>query len=176
MQPKNRRYRCDMSYPKLFAALLVLAPIVATPAQTVSTTSLVGTWKLTAANKILPNGTEVADYGAAPEGMAVFNADSSYMLEIYRAERLKFANNDRAHGTPEEYKDAVISTSCHFGHYSVDTTKHTITFQIERATYPNWDRTTRSSEFKLMGDTLSWRVPARPDGSIPVTYLQRVHP
>ncbi|HEY9137029.1 MAG TPA: lipocalin-like domain-containing protein [Terriglobus sp.] len=164
-----------MSYSKLLATLLVLAPITTTSAQTVANTSLAGTWKLTAANKILPDGTEVADYGAAPEGMAVFNADGSYMLEIYRAERLKFANNDRAHGTPEEYKDAALSTSCHFGHYSVDVAKGKIIFNIERATYPNWDRTSRASDFKLVGDTLSWRVPARPDGSVPVTYLQRVH-
>ena len=79
-------------------------------------------------------------------------------------------------GHPEEYKDAIMSTSVHFGRYAMDPQKRTITFKVDRASFPNWDDTTRSCTFTLEGDTLAWRTPPRPDGSIPVTILQRAKP
>jgi hypothetical protein len=135
---------------------------------------LTGSWRLTAADKILPDGSQVADFGTAPHGIAIFTADGHYVVEIFRSDRIKFASGDRAKGTPEEYKDAVLSASCHFGTYSVDAAKGTITFHLDRASYPNWDETTRVSSFKLEGDKLTWRVPPRPDGSIPVSIFNRM--
>ena len=135
---------------------------------------LVGSWRLTAADKILPDGNQVADYGAAPRGIVIFTADGHYVVEIFRSDRTKFTSGDRAKGTPEEYKSAVLSASCHFGTYTIDAAKGTITFHIKRASYPNWDETTRVSSFTLEGDKLSWRVPPRPDGSIPVSIFSRI--
>jgi len=106
-------------------------------------TLLVGSWRLTAADKILPDGSQVADYGTAPRGIAVFTGDGHY-------------------------------ASCHFGTYTVDVAKGTITFHTEHASYPNWDETTRTSGFTLDGDQLTWRVPPRPDGSIPVSVFTRM--
>src|ERR1700748_328579 len=80
----------------------------------------VGTWKLIAADKILPNGTRVADYGAVPHGVAIFTADGHFMIDVFRDVRTKFAGKDRAKGTFEEYKDAQLTASCSFGTYSVD--------------------------------------------------------
>jgi len=94
-------------------------------------------------------------------------------VEIFRSDRTKFASGDRASGTPEEYKDAIMSTSAHFGRYVVDADKGTIRFSVDRASFPNWDDTTRNATFTLEGDTLSWRTSPRPDGSIPVTILKR---
>lgn len=135
---------------------------------------LVGSWRLTAADKILPDGSQAADFGKAPRGIAIFTADGHYVVEIFRSDRIKFASGDRAKGAPEEYKDAILSTSCHFGTYTVDTAKGAITFHIDRASYPNWDETTRVSIFTLEGDNLTWRVPPRPDGSIPVSVFSRM--
>jgi hypothetical protein len=163
-----------MKHFRILAALLFCISVTAAYAQATTPVSLVGTRKLTAADKILPGGEEVRDYGADPHGMAIFTADGSYMVEIYRAERLQFAGNDKAKGSPEEYKDASLSTSCHFGSYSIDTTKAKIVFKVDHSSFPNWDGTSRAATFKLEGDTLSWRSPARPDGSVPVTILKRV--
>jgi Lipocalin-like domain len=135
---------------------------------------LVGTWRLVAADKVLPDGRRVADYGSAPNGIVVFTADNQYVLEIFKAERMKFASGDRAKGTPEEYKDAVLSASCHFGTYVLDAAGGTITFKIEQASYPNWDGSSRVSPYTLAGDTLMWRVTARPDGSVPLSVFRRV--
>jgi lipocalin-like protein len=151
-------------------ALLWLAGFMA-PAQS---PSIAGTWVLTAAEKLLPDGTRVSDYGANPHGLAIFTADGYYSVHIYRADRLKFSSGDKLKGTPEEYKDVSLGMSDHFGRYTLNPVKSTISFQIDRASFPNWDGTTQVRSYELKGDELSWKVPPRPDGSIPITVLRRV--
>jgi hypothetical protein len=152
----------------------VIFAISSVHAQAPAANPFVGTWKLIAADKLLPDGTRVADYGAQPHGMAIFTADGNFMVEVFRDVRVKFAGNDRAKGTFEEYKDASLSGSCLFGTYSVDPASGKVTMKIDRATFPNYDETTQVRAYELKGDTLSWKVPARPDGSIPITVLRRI--
>jgi hypothetical protein len=138
------------------------------------TSSIAGTWVLTAADKLLPGGSSVSDYGDHPHGLVIFTADGYYSIQIYRAERSKFSSGDKLKGTPDEYKDASLGMSIHFGRYTVDPDKHIISFRVDRASFPNWDDTTRVTLYELKGDELSWKVQVRPDGSIPITVLRRV--
>lgn len=152
----------------------IMSAIIAVPALAQSN-ELIGSWRLIAADKILPDGSQVTDYGPDPHGIAIFTSEGNYVVEIFRNQRMKFTSDDRGgKGTPEEYKDAVLSSSCHFGTYALDIIKHTITFNIDRATIPNSDQTTQVRPFTLKGDILSWRVAARPDGSIPVSVFRRI--
>ncbi len=157
---------------RYFVTLAVLGLVAMTA--TAQTSPIVGTWELTAADKLLPDGTRVLDYGEKPHGLVIFTADGHYSIQIYRADRVKFASGDKAKGTPEEYKEASLGMSVHFGSYNVDPVKHTITFHIDRSGFPNWDEATRASPYVLKGDELSWKVAARPDGSVPITVLRRV--
>jgi Lipocalin-like domain len=136
--------------------------------------SLVGTWTLTAADDLLPDSTRVHAYGSNPQGLLVLETDGRYTLQIFRDDRVKFASGDKRHGTPDEYKDASVGMSCHFGHYTVDSAKGTITFKIERASFANWDGATQTRPFTLKGDDLEWHVPATPDGKIPISAWHRV--
>lgn len=155
--------------------LSVLAVLLVTPLlASAQAPSITGTWVLTGAEKLLPDGSRVADYGENPHGLVIFTADGYYSVQIYRADRLKFASGDKLKGTPEEYKEASLTTSVHFGRYEMDPAKHTITFHIDRSSFPNQDDTTQIRPYELKGDELSWKVPARPDGSIPITILRRV--
>jgi hypothetical protein len=67
-----------------------------------------------------------------------------------------------------------LKISCHFGTYAVDEAKGTIAFHIDRASFPDWDEATSVRTFSLEGDKLAWRVPPRPDGSIPVSVFSRI--
>jgi Lipocalin-like domain len=153
----------------LFLAVLWMGTLVATA----QSPSIVGTWVLTAADKLLPNGTRIADYGGNPHGLVIFTADGHYSVQIYRADRLKFSSGDKLQGTAEEYKEASLSTSVHFGTYSVDSVRHTITFHIDRSSFPNQDDTAQVRPYEMNGNELSWKVAPRPDGSIPITVLRR---
>lgn len=156
----------------LLLALLAIAPLAAIA----QTPSIVGTWILAGAEKLLPDGTRIADYGPNPHGLVIFTANGYYSVQIYRAERLKFSSGDKLKGTPEEYRDASLSTSVHFGRYSLDAAKHTITFRIDRSSFPNQDDTTQVRPYVMKRDELSWKVAPRPDGSVPITILRRVGP
>jgi hypothetical protein len=159
---------------KMFAALmgLALAPAIGIAQDS----PIVGTWKLVAADVQRPDGRVVADYGSAPSGLAIFTADGQYMIEIYRgtADRMKFASNDRTKGTCEEYREAQLSTSTSFGRYAVDQANHTIAFTIIGSSFPNRDGKTNVDAFTLQNDSLAWRVPPRPDGSVPISRFVRV--
>jgi hypothetical protein len=150
--------------------------IAQTPKSTadVTASSLVGIWTLTAADNLQPDGSRVHAYGANPQGVLVFGADGRYSVQIYREDRAKFAAGDKLHGTADEYKEASLGMSCHFGRYTVDSAKGTITFQIERASFPNWDGATQTRPFTLKGDDLEWHVPATPDGNVPISAWHRV--
>ena len=147
---------------------------MATLAATAQSPSIVGTWVLTGAYKILPDGTRGSDYGDNPHGLVIFTSDGHYSVQIYRAQRLKFSSGDKLKGTAEEYKEAALSTSVHFGTYSLDPVKHTITFHVDRSSFPNQDDTTQVRPYELKGSEISWKVAARPDGSVPVTVLHRL--
>jgi len=112
---------------------------------------------LTAADKLLPDGSRASDYGDHPHGLAIFTADGYYSLQIYRGDRSKFTSGDKLKGTPQEYRDASLGMSVHFGRYTLDPAKNTITFQIDRSAFPNWDDTTRVSAYEMKGDVLCWK-------------------
>lgn len=168
--PSPPGYNGRMMIKRISLAVATVAMSLAAVAQT---PSIVGTWVLTGAEKLLPDGKRVADYGPNPHGLVIFTADGYYSVQIYRAERLKFASGDKLKGTPDEYREASLSTSVHFGRYSIDTVKHTITFNVDRASFPNQDDTTQVRPYETKGDELSWKVAARPDGSVPITILRR---
>ena len=170
MREKFDCYSGRMMIKTLSFLAAVLMGSLATAAQT---PDIAGAWVLTRAEKLLPDGTRVSDYGTNPHGLVIFTADGFYSVQIYRADRLKFASGDKLKGTPEEYKQASLSTSVHFGRYSMDSAKHTITFQIDRSSFPNQDGTTQVRPYEMNGDELSWKVAPRPDGSIPITVLRR---
>jgi hypothetical protein len=154
--------------------LLVLASLLAgATAASAQTPNIVGTWVLAAADKLLPDGTRVQDYGPSPHGLCIFTSDGYYSLQIYRAERLKFSSGEKFSGTPEEYKDVSLGMSVSFGRYNFDPVKGTITFHVDRSSVPNGDDTTQVRAYGMKGDTISWKVSARKDGSIPITVLRR---
>jgi hypothetical protein len=135
---------------------------------------IVGIWTLVAADKLLPDGTRASDYGPSPHGQVIFTPDGYYSVQIYRADRKKFASGDKFDGTPEEYKDASLGMSTSFGRYSVDPVKHTISFYRDSSSVPNLDGKTGVDPYELNGDQLSWKVAARKDGTIPITVLRRL--
>jgi hypothetical protein len=158
----------------MFKQLAILTIALSVPVAAIAQPpSIVGTWVLAGAEKLLPGGRRVSDYGTHPHGLVVFTADGYYSVQIYRADRLKFVSGDKLQGTAEEYREAALSTSVHFGRYSFDPAKHTITFLVDRSSFPNQDDTTQVRPYEMQGDELSWKVAPRPDGSVPITILRR---
>jgi len=52
--------------------LLLVALLAVSPSAVAQEPSIAGTWVLAAADKLLPDGTRVADYGENPHGLFAF--------------------------------------------------------------------------------------------------------
>ena len=136
---------------------------------------LAGTWTLVAADVIRTDGKQERDYGAAPTGIMMIDREGRYSLQIYKAERPRFAAGDKAAGTDAEFKAAVLGSSTHFGSLSLDQAAGTLAFKIDSASYPNWEGgALQTRRYELKGEELSYRVPPRPNGDVPISIWQRV--
>ena len=153
---------------------LLLAVLLSGPSTTAAQAPLAGTYSLVAADDLKPDGTRVPAYGVNPQGLLVLFADGRYALQIYRSDRVAFASGNKKKGTPAEYEAASLGMSTHFGRYVVDEAAHTITFRIEAASFPNWNGADQTRPYEQKGDELSYRVPATPDGTVPISVWKRL--
>lgn len=135
---------------------------------------LQGTWSLVAADKILPDGETARDYGERPKGRLVVDAQGRYSLQIFKAERPRFASDSKAEGSADEFRSAVMGSSTHYGAMTIDEQAKTLVFSIEGSSFPNWEGTTQRRQYTLDGAELRYEVPARADGSIPVSVWRRI--
>jgi hypothetical protein len=149
----------------VLAMLLITAHALPPSAQIPNATSLIGTWKVVLVDNLLPDGSRTQLYGPNPQGILTFDASGNYALQIMRAERPKFAANDKSKGTPEEYQAAVQGINAHFGTYTVSEDGHSITFHIQHASFPNWEGTDQKRPFTLIGDDLTYTVPTPTTGA-----------
>ena len=136
--------------------------------------SLAGTWTLVAADVQHPDGSRSHDYGDAPKGLLMIDGAGRYSLQILRGDRPRFADPAKAKASAQEYKAAVMGSSTHYGTLAVESDQHQLVFHIEGASFPNWEGQVQTRTFELHGDTLSYRVPPRPNGDVPISVWRRV--
>ena len=169
--------KCSFSCTRVFAAALFAAGVVPVYSGAVMAsdppTSLVGTWNLVAADVVHADGSRGHDYGDHPKGMLVIDSHGRYTLQILSDTRSKFASGDKTNGTDGEYKSAVMGISSHFGTVDVDASAHVLTFNIDVASFPNWDGTQQKRTYELAHEELSYRVPPRPNGDVPVSIWRK---
>jgi len=146
---------------------------LAMAAQATSESPLQGTWTLVAADRILSNGEQVRDYGDNPKGRLMVDSEGRYSLQIFKSERPRFAAADKAAGSASEFKAAVMGSSTHYGTVAVDAHEGILTFAIESASFPNWEGTVQKRKYTLKDGVLSYQVPPRPDGGIPVSVWRK---
>ncbi len=153
---------------------LALAVALTGTAATAAEPSLTGTWTLTAADRLKPDGTRARDYGQHPKGRLIIDAQGRYSLQIFDGDRPRVASGDKRTATPEENAGAVLGSSTHYGTVAVDKAANVLVFRIEGASFANWEGTEQRRKYTLTADTLSYQVPTpRPDGSIPISEWKR---
>jgi hypothetical protein len=130
---------------------------------------LVGTWAIVLVDNVRADGSRINLYGPNPRGIAMFDAEGHYSLQIMSEGRPKFAANDKSKGTSEEYKATVQGSNCHFGRYTVDEANHSVTLHVEHATFSNWEGTDLTWPLTLTGDESKITIPHPTTGGADVT-------
>jgi hypothetical protein len=135
-----------------------------------SVLSLQGTWKMEAAYEVLADGTRVTNYGEHPNGLMMVDREGRYSIQIFRLDRHRFKSGDKTRGEPDEYRSAVVGSSTHFGRVRIDRSKHQLVFEIEGASFPNWEGKQQVRDFTYSDGRLSYAVPASASGNGTVAY------
>lgn len=151
----------------LFAAASVAA---ATPHGADQKLSLPGTWVMESAYEIHADGSRTTNYGAHPTGLMMVDFDGRYSIQIFRPDRPAFRSGDKTKGEAEEYRAAVLGSSTHFGRVQVDQGKHQLLFDVEAASFPNWEGKRQLRNFTYANRELSYAVPASASGNGTVAY------
>src|ERR1700679_4184558 len=152
----------------IVAALLMIgASAIAIEPQPLS---LEGTWIMASAYEILADGTRTTNYGEHPNGLLMVDKVGRYSIQIFRPDRPKFASGDKKKGTPEEYAEAVLGSSTHIGRVVVDPVRGKLIFNIEAASYPNWEGNQQVRDYTFKDGTLTYSVPASASGNGTIAY------
>ena len=122
--------------------------------------SLEGSWIMDSAYEIRADGTRTTAYGEHPKGLLVIDHAGRYSLQIFKAGRPPFASGDKGHGTAEEYSTSLIGISTHIGHVTIDQGRHQLIFDVEAASFPNWEGKRQVRDFTYENGLLSYAVPA----------------
>ena len=132
--------------------------------------SLQGTWTMDSAYEIRANGTRTTNYGEHPSGLMIVDRAGRYSIQIFRRDRSLFKSGDKTRGTPDEYRASVLGSSTHFGRVSVDPAKRQLLFDVESASFPNWEGKRQVRDYVYRGGLLTYSVPASASGNGTVAY------
>jgi hypothetical protein len=137
--------------------------------------TLEGTWVMEAAYEIHTDGTRTTNYGEHPLGLLTVDAMGRYNMQIFRPDRPHFASGTKNKGTDEENRAAVAGSSTHFGKVAIDAAKHQLIFDVEAASFPNWEGKRQVRDFTFEKGLLSYAVPASAsaDGTIAYSVWRR---
>ena len=165
-------------------SFLCLAATVASSvgsARSEDLSTLAGTWSLVSAYEIQPDGTRTTNYGEHPTGLLMVDGSGRYSIQIFKLGRPMFASGDKTVGRPDEYRAALVGISTHIGKVTIDRSRHQLVFDVEAASFPNWEGKRQVRDFTYQDGVLSYAVPPTASGNGSTAYsvwrrMQNTHP
>jgi len=98
--------------------------------------------------------------GANLVGLLILTDSGRYSTQLMRSDLPKFVSNNRAEGTPEEYKAVALGSISSFGTYTVNEANKTLTIRYEGSTFPNRKGAGETRPIVIEGDELRITNPA----------------
>jgi hypothetical protein len=102
---------------------------------------IVGTWLLDSVYNQTQDGKKHDMFGPGVKGIAMFDGNGRFSWQIISADRSKSASNNPL--------NPVGPAIAYFGTYTVDEAAKTVTYHIERATFPQWDGINRTANIAI---------------------------
>ena len=97
----------------------------------------------------------------------------SYSLIFIASGLPSFGSDNRSSVTADEAMTVVAGSIAHFGTYVVDEADTSITLQVERATFPNWDGKSKRRSYVIRGDELRFIEQHSSAGGPATTIFER---
>jgi hypothetical protein len=147
--------------------------MIASPnmAQSQSTPSLLGTWRLVSFEARDSKGHLQYPLGEHVSGLLVYDAGGNMAAHVMRNDRPLFAANDPDRGTDAELRAAFEGHASYFGTYTIDAATQTVTHHVRGAWYPNWIGSDQLRHFKFEGSRLLLFTPPLISGGESLEYV-----
>ena len=147
-------------------AILAMLSVTA-DAQTAK--DLVGTWQIVANVNIAPDGKKTDVFGPHGIGTVIFESNGHFAFVAINPDVPKFASNNRAQGTSDENKAAVLGNIALFGTYSI--ADKVITEKVEGCSYPNWTGSDQKRTIiSFTGDDMKYALAGAIGGQVETTF------
>jgi hypothetical protein len=116
--------------------------------------ALHGTWQLTSLFAESFVGEKFYPYGDAPNGMLMYNPNSTMAVVLMRRGRAKFAGGDVYGATPAELKEAFEGFDAYCGTYTIDEQAESVIHHVEASRFPNWEGSDLKRYYRHKDDEL----------------------
>lgn len=100
--------------------------------------AVLGSWKLVSLT-VVQGDKRINLFGEGARGMQAMLPDGRFMNLITRESLPLYAGNNRMRATDDEYRAVGQGSNAFYGTYTVDEKTQEVTFNIEVATFPNWE-------------------------------------
>jgi len=150
---------------QLLMPVALASAMTAAAAHAPDTLPLEGTWIMESAYEVLADGTRVTNYGPHPDGLMMIDSAGRYSIQIYRRDRPNFRSGIKSQGEHAEYLAAMLGSSTHFGRVSADVAGRQLLFEVEAASFPNWQGQRQARDYSFRDGVLTYAVPASASGN-----------
>jgi hypothetical protein len=157
------------------AAAALSLTALASPASAQVDPNLVGAWNIVSLT--YQQGDKTTEpYGPNVKGTQVFGADGRFAVVVTRGDLPKVASNNRETATADESEKIVHGSIAYFGSYTTNAADHTVTVNIEAATFANWNGTSQKRTYTISGDEMKLLNPTASGGVSATLLLKRAAP
>lgn len=151
----NRRSVISLAIVTALGLVLTKSHLAAQSAR-----KLVGTWTLVSADT----------FGPSPMGSLMFDSDGHFSAIFMRADLPRYASDNRAQGTPDDYKTTVNGAVAVFGTYTLSGTD--LNLHIDGSTFPNWNGTNQKrTNVSVSATDLKYTQPTPSAGGPPLVVI-----
>ncbi|SEB16113.1 lipocalin-like domain-containing protein [Variovorax sp. YR216] len=166
----GRNLFCTGAAAAAFASLL---SVPAGSAWAQGQPDLAGTWMLVS-SVTEKDGVRTDQYGPGATGALSLDPAGRFMLTIIGPNLPRFASGSRASGSADENRAVVAGSIAMVGTYAVNPADKTLTFKVERATFPNWDGTEQKRLLsEVSQDELKYVTPTASSGGVGTVTWRR---
>jgi len=168
-----KQVTCSPRPPHRMLSFLCLAASLASSAgfaRSENLSTLAGTWSLVSAYEIQLDGTRTTNYGEHPTGLLMVEGSGRYSIQIFKLGRPMFASDDKTAATLDEYRSALVGISTHIGKVTIDRSRHQLVFDVQAASFPNWEGKRQVRDFTYQDGVLSYAVPPTASGNGSTAY------
>lgn len=100
--------------------------------------AILGSWQLVSLT-VVQGDKKIDLFGEGARGMQAMLPDGRFMNLITRESLPLYAGNNRMRATDEEYRAVGQGSNAFYGTYDVNEETQEVTFNLDVATFPNWE-------------------------------------